>query len=65
MAQIKASDLTFGDEIGSGATGAVYTGWWLSRNLKVAIKHVVGRINRKEVSYYSSPLSISCVLSCK
>ena len=60
MPKIEFSDLNFGEELGSGASGTVYQGWWLSRNTKVAIKRVVGRINRKEVStivvFYSSQL---------
>ena len=49
VAKISNSDLEIGDEMGSGATGAVYKGQWLSRNKKVAIKRVVGKINRREV----------------
>ena len=48
--KISYSDIKFGDELGRGATGAVYKGDWLSRNIQVAIKRVVGKINREEVS---------------
>ena len=49
MRKIQFSDLEFGDALGSGGFGTVYTGFWKSRNKTVAIKKVAGLIRPEEV----------------
>ena len=50
-ALISFSDLEFEDEQGKGRLGAVYKGYYKSRNMKVAIKRVPSKIHKGEVSY--------------
>ena len=52
LRKINFSDLEFGDQLGEGAFGVVYSGRWKSRDMDVAIKRVPGKINITEVKHY-------------
>ena len=72
--RISFSDLEFGDELGKGAFGSVYKGYWKSKSMTVAIKRVPGKINRQEVSavvllfnFYLTAYTVICIVTavCK
>ena len=49
MPNITFSDLEFEEELGSGSSGAVFKAHYKSRDVTVAVKLVLGGINRQEV----------------
>ena len=52
VTEIGYSDLAFGVQLGHGASGVVYRGHWKSRDMDVAIKRVLGKINETEVEHF-------------
>ena len=51
MKTIDFSELEFEDLLGRGGQGAVHRGLWKKR--AVAIKQVIGRIRKEEVSWFN------------